>query len=227
MTRRLICGVGVNDADYVIDVRETIGHTAEGKQIQNHVWRCPYYAEWNSMLSRGHSEKRKIRNPHYTTATVNEEWHLFSRFRAWMVEQPYQAGMKLDKDVLLMGNAQYSSDTCRFVPVYINNLLVNCRKSAKDTLPLGVSFHANSSKFRVRCRDENSKEQHLGMRADALEGHRLWQKEKARVIGAMVNKWQFDPETSHSFSQDVAMSLFDRVEILTDDYNAYRETTFL
>ena len=49
--KKLVYGVGNNDADYVVQKRETIG-CADGKTKQNLVWECPYYRTWVDMLAR-------------------------------------------------------------------------------------------------------------------------------------------------------------------------------
>ncbi len=37
---KLVLGVGVNDSDYVVQIKETIGYR-DGKQISKLVWACP------------------------------------------------------------------------------------------------------------------------------------------------------------------------------------------
>ena len=56
--KRLVCGVGVMDADYVVEVKETVGYV-NGKRKQKLVWKCPFYQTWKSMLVRGYSNKFK------------------------------------------------------------------------------------------------------------------------------------------------------------------------
>ena len=47
--RKLVCGVGINDADYVVTKQETIGYV-DGKQKQKLIWRCPFYKTWTLHL---------------------------------------------------------------------------------------------------------------------------------------------------------------------------------
>lgn len=63
-TKQLVYGVGFNDVEYATQIRETLGYTEEGKQIQKLVWICPFYERWRCMLRRCYSEKFKHR---YTT----------------------------------------------------------------------------------------------------------------------------------------------------------------
>ena len=65
---KLICGVGVNDVDYVVNVRETVGYV-NGKRKQKQVWVCPLYVTWKSMLERCFSETFKAKNPAYKDVT--------------------------------------------------------------------------------------------------------------------------------------------------------------
>lgn len=66
--KKLVYGVGVNDADYVVQVKETVD-CANGKRKQKQVWTCPFYKTWKSMLKRCYCEKAKINIPTYSGAT--------------------------------------------------------------------------------------------------------------------------------------------------------------
>ena len=114
--RKLICGVGINDAPY----SSLIGYTIDGKQI-----RCPFYIRWKSLIQRCYSEKNwkqtnkhgYLKNAQYEKCVVVEEWHKFSNFKKWMELQNWE-GNHLDKDILFPGNNTYGPDTCLFVPPY-------------------------------------------------------------------------------------------------------------
>lgn len=49
---KLIYGVGDNDADYIQQIKETIGRREDGRLIQKVVWVCPFYRAWSGMLQR-------------------------------------------------------------------------------------------------------------------------------------------------------------------------------
>ena len=119
---KLVYGVGVNDADYVVSINETVGYV-DGKRKEKLVWICPFYRTWKGMLGRGYSEKLKLKYPSYKDVTVCEEWHLFSTFRAWMDQQDWE-GLQLDKDLLVKGNKIYSPETCLFVSGQVNNFVL-------------------------------------------------------------------------------------------------------
>ncbi len=119
---KLVYCVGTNDADYVVRQFETI--VVDGKQQQKRVRMCSFYRAWSGMLRRGYSAQYKEKHPTYKDVTVCKEWHLFSNFKKWMEEQPWE-GMCLDKDLLVKGNKEYSPSTCAFVPNRVNTLLID------------------------------------------------------------------------------------------------------
>lgn len=165
---RLILGVGINDADYVVT----------GK-INNKQVICPFYKKWKSMITRCYSLKYQKDKPTYIDCTVCDEWLIFSNFKKWMETQDWQ-GKQLDKDLLIQGNKVYSPDACLFITSQINSLLVNCLKPA-NLLPQGVSWNEERKKYEARC-SFNGRKKHLG-RYNTLKGadtaYRLF---KSKVI---------------------------------------------
>lgn len=136
---RLVCGVGINDADYVVQP------TVMGKQIS-----CPYYQVWHSMLKRCYSVKRLTTFPSYVGCSVSEEWLIFSNFKAWMETQDW-LGKHLDKDILYIGNKVYSEQTCVFVEDRVNYLLTDSAASRGNYM-IGVNWHKATQKFVAQCR---------------------------------------------------------------------------
>lgn len=126
MAKRLVCGVGINDADCVV-IRN---QDTTGKR-----WTCPYYERWRSMLTRCYSESFHIRNPSYKDCFVCEEWKTFSNFKKWMQQQNWQ-GKQLDKDIIIPENKKYGPETCIFVSSSLNTLFRNERCNRK--YPSGV-----------------------------------------------------------------------------------------
>ena len=110
--KKLVCGVGINDADYAVQKLETVGY-ADGKRKQRLVWVCPYYQTWIDMLKRCYSDKLQERQPTYKGCSVSEEWLTFSAFKVWMEKQDFER-KQLDKDLLFEGNKVYSAETCVF-----------------------------------------------------------------------------------------------------------------
>lgn len=183
---RLIFGVGVNDANYVTQIMETVGYTAQGKQIQKLVWICPFYRKWADMVKRCYSEKYKLKYPSYISCTVISEWHYFMNFRAWMQAQDWKE-KHLDKDLLLPGNKIYSPDTCVFIDPKVNYFIVESG-AVKGQWPVGVSLDKRRGKFKSSCRDIISgKQKHLGMFNSPEEAHQAWlsyKLEQAKILAS-------------------------------------------
>lgn len=107
-SRKMLCGVGVNDADYIISP------IVNGVQV-----RCPFYNRWKDMIYRCYSEVSQKGNPTYKACTVCDEWLLFSNFKKWMEKQDWK-GKQIDKDIKVKGNKEYGPDTCLLVTLYDN-----------------------------------------------------------------------------------------------------------
>jgi len=127
VNRKLVCGVGINDAAYVVQP------SVNGKTV-----RCVFYQTWQSMIVRCYSKKHQERYPTYKGCTVCNKWHSFMTFKAWMETQDYE-GRHLDKDLLIIGNKQYAPDKCVFVSQQINSLMTN-RAAKRGKFPQGVGF---------------------------------------------------------------------------------------
>lgn len=114
---RTVCGVGLNDADYVVKP------LVNGVRVP-----CPYYTRWRCMIERCYSIQVHKRQPTYSDCIVCEEWLTFSNFKAWMETQDWE-GNQLDKDLLVEGNKVYGPDTCVFVSSDVNNFIIHDLKS--------------------------------------------------------------------------------------------------
>ena len=175
---KLVCGVGINDADYVTQKWETI--EVDGKQKRNLVWVCPYYRVWNSMLQRCYSYKFQERNPTYKGCSVSEEWLTFSAFKCWMEKQDWE-GKQLDKDILFEGSKVYSAETCVFVSSSVNLFTIDSGAARGECL-IGVNWHKGAGKFVSRCRNPFTKKQeHLGYFTCELEAHQAWLERKLEL----------------------------------------------
>lgn len=196
---KLVCGVGMNDADYQVqDCIITVDEN--GKKSRKVIWRCPFYSKWADMLSRCYSAKSQKRRPTYKGCSVFEEWLLFSNFKAWMETQDWE-GKHLDKDLLIMGNKIYSPETCVFVDRKVNQFLVE-HTAAKGEYMIGVYWSKPNKKFKASCNDGSGK-LYLGYFNTELEAHQAWlsfKLEQAKILAAE----QTDPR--------VAKALIDRYE---------------
>ena len=201
MSKKLVYGVGIMDADYVVNEIITIGYSKEGKRIQKLVWICPFYLRWKSMLKRCYSDKHQERHPTYKGCSVCEEWLKFSNFKAWMETQEWQ-GKQLDKDILFPGNKVYSPETCVFVDRRVNTFVTE-RNSSRGEWMIGVHWDKSSKKFTAMCNDGTGKRKYLGYFDTELEAHKAWlafKLEQAKILAAE----QTDPR--------VAKALIDRYE---------------
>ena len=178
-------GVGVNDAEYVVQKMETIGYV-NGKQKRKLVWECPYYRVWVGMLERCYSTKYQERNSTYKLCTASEEWKRFSNFRKWMLAQDWE-GKQLDKDLLVEGNKVYSAETCVFVTKAVNMFTIDSG-ATRGGLLIGVYWNKRNGKFRSQCSNPfTKKREHLGLFTCEEEAHQAWLKRKlelARLLAA-------------------------------------------
>ena len=167
--RKLVHGVGVNDASYATKYTVSAGE-----------WVCcPYYERWKNMLERCYSLKYHARQPTYTGCSVHEDWHTFSIFKAWMEVQDWE-GKHLDKDLLVEGNKTYSKTTCLFVSRDINNLFLS-RHSVRGEYPLGVTLDVASGRYRARC-NYSTKSKSLGYFSSVSLAESAYCKYKASTI---------------------------------------------
>lgn len=177
-TPRLVFGVGINDADYVVQRKETI--EVNGKRKQKLIWECPYYRTWKSMLGRCYSTKLQERQPTYKGCSVSEEWLRFSNFKRWMESQNWE-GKQLDKDLLFEENKVYSPKTCVFVTRTVNSFTTD-RGNDRGEWLIGVTWHKATGKFESQCRNQITKKQeYLGLFTCELEAHQAWLKRKLEL----------------------------------------------
>lgn len=132
--RRLVAGVGINDANY------PVSKLINGKTIY-----CPFFAKWRDMLRRCYSAEYHKRNPQYKECFVCEEWLTFSEFKGWMKKQDW-VSRHLDKDIKVPGNKIYSPDTCMFVLPRVNKFFNFSER--KNGLEAGI-LKTKSGKFSV------------------------------------------------------------------------------
>lgn len=189
--KQLVYGVGVNDANYVVQQHEYLGRGVDGKVKRNLVWACPFYEQWKSMIGRCYSDKWKEKYPTYNNVVCCGEWLVFSKFKQWMKEQDYQE-KQLDKDIIFIGNKIYSSATCAFVLPKTNKFVIACDAS-RGEWPLGTSYDKAAEKFRARCRNPfTAKEEHLGYFTTPEAAHEAWRQRKYE-LAQLIAETESDP----------------------------------
>lgn len=163
--KKLIYGVGINDADYPITRYEF----SNGKERQ--AWMCPFYRTWRDMLTRGYSESWKTKYPTYRDCFVCEEWLKFSNFKKWMETQNWE-NRNLDKDLLFKDNKLYSPSTCIFITGKVNRFLLD-NKSRRGCLPIGVCWHKRDCLYHANISVDNTRK-YLGAFQSSQEAHQAW-----------------------------------------------------
>ncbi|ATW58271.1 hypothetical protein CNR37_00064 [Pseudomonas phage ventosus] len=205
----------VNDADYVTRRSERDGGRGSKQRL---VWVCPYYKRWCGMKERAGGDRLLKVSPTYADVSCCDDWLLFSNFKAWMVTQPWNFEKSgLDKDLRIPGSKIYSPDTCRFIPPYINNLVIE-KPYARGSYPLGACFDSQSGRFKGQVRSRGNLTTRLF--DNVKEAHGFFQVTKARDIRTEVLNWK-----SHiSFDQKIADNLLAVSERLLYDNLLGRET---
>ncbi len=213
---RLIRGVGINDAAYSVSNTISLGYSGDGKRLQKVVWECPFHKRWKNMLERCYSPDKYHT---YVDSSVCEEWLTFSSFKFWMEQQPWE-GNQLDKDIIVKGNKLYSPDRCRFVPGYINSLLLTSQAARGEHL-IGVtksSVYKGSTKYMAQCKvtdilSGQAGNKYLGTFTTEHEAHREWQITKVRDIQDKLNIYS----KSNCFDTRVADGLVSRIWQINSD----------
>lgn len=160
--KKLVCGVGINDADYVVQP------VIDGKQQI-----CPFYKKWHSMLVRVYSPKAKKHRLSYEGTSVCDEWLTFSNFKVWMETKDWK-DKQLDKDILVYGNREYGPDVCCFVDNQTNNFILE-NTPVRGKYPIGVCFNKKLSKFMSSCMSVvTGKSEYFGLYNTAEEAHKAW-----------------------------------------------------
>lgn len=185
---KLIYGVGINDADYLVMPR------INGKQVM-----CPFYQVWQGMLERCYSAKTQEKYPTYRGCVVSKEWLIFSNFREWMQSQKWK-GLQLDKDILIEGNKIYAPEYCRFVSHPINSLL-NDHGRSRGKYPIGVSMDKRNGRFQAQC-SVMGKLKYIGLYSSPEAAYRAWRGAKAEAIRLTVD--------AESPAEEIRMALLAR-----------------
>jgi hypothetical protein len=167
--RKLVAGVGINDASYNISEHKTNKIT----------FRCPYYRSWSAMIYRCYSKKANLIQPTYVECTVSDEWLIFSNFKKWMITQDWQ-GKQIDKDILIVGNKEYSDKACLFVKGSVNGLLTDSR-AARGLYPQGVYFVKSVGKYKAQY-NVDGKRVHIGCFKEVYQAEIAYLNAKSALV---------------------------------------------
>jgi len=166
--RKLVYGIGINDADYVTQP------SVNGRQVT-----CGIYKAWRGMLERCYCEKTRHNNPSYRDCTVFPDWLIFSNFKKWMANQDWK-GNELDKDIIKVGNKVYHPDLCAFVSQDVNKLLSH-GGFVDNGMPPGVYYHKKGKVFIAQI-GKHSKVVYIGSYSTPLEAGVAYAKAKGEHI---------------------------------------------
>lgn len=174
-----------------MDKKYILGSIGVGKY--NSYTHIKIYCVWTSMFERCYSQNFHKKKPTYIGCSVDERWFNFQNFAEWY-EQNYIDGYHLDKDILIRGNKIYGPDTCCFVPVEINNLLIY--KLSSKGYPTGVS--KSNSGFRVKI-NKFGIQTHIGV-YDSIED---------ATIGYKNAKEKYIRESAEKFKDKISTKVYE------------------
>lgn len=219
--RGLVAGIGINDADYVVDKKVC--------KSRKERWLCPYYSRWKAMILRCYSGRQAS----YENTFVCEEWLTFSNFRKWMITQDWE-GKELDKDLLGDGTL-YSPTNCTFVPSQVNKFMTN---ALPERLHQGgeICFCKRDKVYRISCSNPLSPEDNKtkGVRNTEAEAIELWCSykykyaidlaetlEDRRLAQLLIDKYKPKQNTNTSVTKSVMRQLLKIRNVITDPTGGY------
>lgn len=150
------------------------------------------YEAWRGMIRRCYDSQCHIKYPTYIGCAVCDEWHCFQTFCEWYYNNYYEIPeqrIALDKDILCKGNKIYSPDTCCFVPQCINTLFTK-RDRNRGSLPIGVSYHKSTGKYRASCNDGTGHIIHLGYYNTQEEAFEAYKQYKEQTIKDIAEEYK-------------------------------------
>ena len=184
MPRKLVAGVGTNDADYPIEYIDSC--SGENMRVV-----CQFYIKWHSMICRCYNEGYLKKRPSYEQCIVCDEWLIFSNFRRWMENEKWE-GRELDKDLKFCGNCLYSPDTCLFLPREVNGFLIKPVRGTKTSgFPMGVIKTARNltKKWGAQIWMDGKQKQFRWF-LTAEEAHKKWQQIKIEQAYKLAYKYR-------------------------------------
>ena len=208
--RKPVFSWGINDADYLVSYRPN-------PEIRNKQVMCPFYKRWHGMLYRALRKADHESVASYSETTISEDFKYFMDFRRWAEQLGFNENNKsvveLDKDILVIGNNQYSPEHCAFVTKKINMLLLTSNGS-RGNLPLGVHTCKATGKL-IAAQTMNGKRHTLGRFTCELEAHKAWQLSKAKYIEDSISNYeQESEEIGLVYRPDIVNALLQRSALL-------------
>lgn len=164
-----------------------VGYIGEGQY--SHKTHPHSYNVWKHMIARCYDKVTATSNPSYINCYVSDDWLCFQNFASWFDENYYEIPgeiMHLDKDILIKGNLQYSSETCTFVPQRINSLFTK-NDMRRGNLPIGCYYHGKS--ICVSCNTLDGRVQ-LGRYDTTIKAFEAYKMFKEKYIQKVADEYR-------------------------------------
>ena len=149
------------------------------------------YKLWQSMLERCYSDSYKKKHLTYQGCEVSDNFKYFEYFYEWCHKQIGfgNEGWHLDKDLLVKGNKIYSEDSCVFIPVEINSLLVK-RENMRGKHLIGVHWCNTKKVFVAQVSKNKGKSEYLGYFKTEIEAFNAYKTAKETFVKEQANDWK-------------------------------------
>lgn len=152
------------------------------------------YQTWCNMLKRCYAPYELNRLPTYRNITVCNEWLNFQNFAKWHQENYYEIPyeiMNLDKDLTQKDNKQYCPAMCNFIPISINNLLLQHDNVTGKCLSGVIFTQKNNRKYKAQI-TMCGKNKHIGSFYTEIEAFEAYKKAKKKYVQIMANGYKQD-----------------------------------
>lgn len=147
------------------------------------------YSVWKGILCRCYAPQTEKMREIYHGCSVAEEWHNFQNFAKWYVGRGTGKRLAVDKDLLYLGNREYSPDKCVLIPQWLNNFTLTSAKNRGSSL-VGSSFIKRLGKYRAYCLLDR-KQVYLGLFDTELEAHNAWKSFKLSIAKSRKGEMDF------------------------------------
>ncbi|MCE5332905.1 MAG: hypothetical protein LLF95_12295 [Bacteroidales bacterium] len=144
------------------------------------------YSDWREMLKRCYNKKALIKMPAYLGCYVCDEWFNYQNFARWRESQPNHSIWQLDKDIINIGNKEYSPKNCCFLPLELNVLLTDHR-AKRGNNKQGVFFDGSKYISKVNI---DSKTKYLGYFNTEDEAFAVYKAAKEENVKRMAEKYK-------------------------------------
>lgn len=138
------------------------------------------YDVWYDMIFRCYSPIARRTHPTYRDCSVCDEWLILSNFVSWHNDN-YVSGYSIDKDIIKIGNKEYSPESCCYVPKIINSMTARTNMAVSNSLT-GASFNSGRDAWQSGCRNPlTKKNEYLGLFSSEVLAHKAWAKRKSEI----------------------------------------------